>query len=400
MKSVLRIATVDPNDETRAALKTLLLGIDTVWLEAECSRYEVFPDVIQQTQPDIALVNVDSDPGSAVRLIADVTARSPNCAVLVISRSQEGSLILQVMRSGASEFLNLPLQLDDFVSALDRIRATRGGGSGEGAGESGMIVSVTGVCGGIGTTAVAVNMAAALAQIPGNSPVIIDLDLTLGDADVWLDIISDYTLRDVADNIDRLDYALLKRSLTRHECGAYLLPRPVQIEGHGVIRTDDLRRILALLKATFSHLIIDTSKAFGELDLSAMEVSDSILMVTELDLSCLRNVVRIMQFLSEHNDMDKKVEIICNRMGIEDSGISISRALDTIGRDVYWQLPNDFATMIGARNNGKPLCQYSPKAQITRSIRDLVTRLCSGDEGPASTETVDKKKSLFGLFSK
>jgi len=402
MKSVLRIATVDPHDETRSALKTLLLGIDTVWLEAECSRYEVFPDVVQQTQPDIALVNVDSDPGSAVRLIAEIGVRSPHCAVLVISSSQEGSLILQVMRSGASEFLNLPLQLDDFIAALDRIRATRGGGDGDGSGESGTIISVTGVCGGIGTTAVAVNMAAALAQIPGNSPVIIDLDLTLGDADVWLDIISDYTLRDVADNIDRLDYSLLKRSLTRHDCGAYLLPRPVQIEGQGVIRTDDLRRILALLKATFSHLIIDTSKAFGELDLSAMEVSDSILMVTELDLSCLRNVVRIMQFLSEYNDMDQKVEIICNRMGIDDTGISLSRALDTIGREVYWQLPNDFATMIGARNNGKPLCQYSPKAQITRSIRDLVTRLCShGEENSATTASaLEKKKSLFGLFSK
>ena len=56
MKSVLRIATVDPNEATRNSLKSLLLGIDTVWLEAECSRYEFFMDVIRQTQPDIALV--------------------------------------------------------------------------------------------------------------------------------------------------------------------------------------------------------------------------------------------------------------------------------------------------------------------------------------------------------
>lgn len=400
MKSVLRIATVDPREDSRNDLKTLLLGIDTVWLEAECSRYEFFMDVVQQTQPDIALVNVDADPAAAVRLIGDITNDAPQCAVLVVSSSQEGSLILQVMRNGAREFLNQPLQLDDFIAALDRIRASRGTGGGEGGAEAGKIITVAGVGGGIGSTAIAVNTAAALAQTPANSPVVIDLDLTLGDVDVWLDIIPDYTLRDVSENISRLDYSLLKRSLTRHECGVFLLPRPVELEGQDLIRSDDLRRILALLKATFSHLIIDVSKSFGPLDLSAMEVSDEILLVTQLDLSCLRNVVRIMQHLSQQNGLDSKVEIIVNRMGLEDSDISINRALETIGREVFWQLPNDYATMIGSRNNGKPLCQYAPKARLTRSIRDLVTRLSSDEEARSEAAVAEKKKGLFGLFSK
>lgn len=400
MKSVLRIATVDPSEDSRNELKTLLLGIDTVWLEAECSRYEFFMDVVQQTQPDIALVNVDSDPEGAVRLIAEITAEAPQCGVLVVSSSTEGSLILQVMRSGAREFLNQPLKLDDFIAALDRIRASRGTTTGEGGTEAGKIITVAGVGGGVGSTAIAVNAAAALAQIPSNSPVVIDLDLTLGDVDVWLDIIPDYTLRDVSENIGRLDYGLLKRSLTRHDCGVFLLPRPVELEGQDLIRPDDLRRILALLKATFSHLIIDASKSFGQLDLSAMEVSDEILLVTQLDLSCLRNVVRIMQHLSQHNGLDSKVEIVVNRMGLEDSDISINKALETIGREVFWQLPNDYATMIGARNNGKPLCQYSPKARLTRSIRDLVTRLSSDEETRMVEAQAEKKKGLFGLFSK
>ena len=102
MKSVLRIATMDPEESTRNLLKTLLLGIDTVWLEAECSRYEFFMDVIQQTQPDMALINVDSNPQQAIDLIGEITRTAPQCAVLVISDSQEGSLILQVMRNGGA----------------------------------------------------------------------------------------------------------------------------------------------------------------------------------------------------------------------------------------------------------------------------------------------------------
>mgnify|MGYP002632267237 CR=1 FL=1 len=401
MKSVLRIATMDPEEGTRNLLKTLLLGIDTVWLEAECSRYEFFMDVIQQTQPDMALINVDGNPQLAIDLIGEITRTAPQCAVLVTSNSQQGSLILQVMRQGASEFLNMPLQLDDFVAALDRIRATLGGTDGEGAGNAGQIITIVGVGGGVGSTSMCVNIAAALAQDPENSPVIIDLDLTLGDADVWLDIIPDYTIRDVAENVGRLDYGLLKRSLTRHDCGVFLLPRPVEVEGQDLVRPDDLRRILALLKATFSHLIIDVSKSFGQLDMSAMEVSDRILVVTQLDLTCLRNVVRVIQFLDQANGLDKNVEIVVNRMGLEDTDISLNKALETIGREVFWQLPNDYATMVGSRNNGIPLTQFAPKSRLTRSIKDLTKRLNMNEEERASQVVTEKKKGgLFGLFSK
>jgi pilus assembly protein CpaE len=400
MKSVLRLATVDPDERSRNSLKTMLLGVDTVWLEAECSRYEFFMDVVRQTQPDIALVNIDSNHARAIQLVGEVSRSVTNCAVLVVSSSTEGSLILQAMRNGAREFLNMPLLLDDFIAALDRIRVSMGGSSGEGAGRVGQIISIAGVGGGVGSTALVVNAAASLAQDPGNSPVIIDLDLTLGDADVWLDIIPEYTIRDVADNISRLDYGLLKRSLTRHDCGAYLLPRPVELETGDAMKPDDLRRILALLKATFSHLIIDVSKSFGKLDLSAMEVSDKVLLVTQLDLSCLRNVVRITQFLDNFPAIKEKVEIVVNRMGLEDADISLTKALETIGRSVFWQLPNDYATMVGARNNGAPLCQFAPKARLTRSINDMVRQLSSGEPGPKKEDEAPKKKSgLFGLFA-
>ena len=44
MSNVLRLAIVDPSDSSRDNLKTMLLGMDRVWLEAECSRYEFFAE--------------------------------------------------------------------------------------------------------------------------------------------------------------------------------------------------------------------------------------------------------------------------------------------------------------------------------------------------------------------
>lgn len=399
MKSVLRLATVDPDERNRNALKSMLLGVDTVWLEAECSRYEFFMDVAKQTLPDMALINLDSNPVRGLALVAEITRANINCAVVVVSSSQEGSLILQAMRNGAREFLNLPIQLDDFVAALDRIRISLGGASGDGAGRGGQIITAVGVSGGVGGTAIAVNTAAILAQDPRNSPVIIDLDLTLGDADVWLDIIPEHSIRDIAENISRLDYGLLKRSLTRHESGVYLLPRPVELENHEVIRPDDLRRILALLKATFSHLIVDAGKSFSRLDLAVMEVSDRVLLISQLDLSCLRNVIRILQFLDHYPSIRAKVEIVVNRVGLEDCDISLNKALDAIGRSVFWQLPNDYAVMAGSRNNGVPLCQFAPRSRLTRSLQEMVQKLSSPEEPVRSAEETPKKRGLFGLFA-
>jgi pilus assembly protein CpaE len=400
MKSVLRLATVDPDERNRNALKTMLLGVDTVWLEAECSRYEFFMDVARQTLPDMALINLDSNPSRGLALVSEITRANINCAVVVVSSSQEGSLILQAMRNGAREFLNLPIQLDDFVAALDRIRVSLGGAAGEGASRGGQIVTVVGVSGGVGGTAIAVNTAAILAQDPRNSPVIIDLDLTLGDADVWLDIIPEHSIRDIAENISRLDYGLLKRSLTRHDSGVYLLPRPVELESHEVVRPDDLRRILALLKATFSHLIIDAGKGFSRLDVAVMEVSDRVLLITQLDLSCLRNVIRILQFLDHYPTIRAKVEIVVNRVGLEDCDISLNKALDAIGRSVFWQLPNDYAVMAGSRNNGVPLCQFAPRGRLTRSMQEMVQKLISPDDQNRPAEEAPKKRGgLFGLFA-
>src|SRR5450631_2060295 len=100
MSNVLRLAIVDPVDASRDALKSTLLGMESVWLEAECSRYEFFADVIAQTHPDIGIVALDHNPDKALQLVAQLHETAPSCSVLVISSSTDGNLILRAMRAG------------------------------------------------------------------------------------------------------------------------------------------------------------------------------------------------------------------------------------------------------------------------------------------------------------
>jgi pilus assembly protein CpaE len=368
----------------------MLLGLDTVWLEAECSRYEFFADVVGQTTPDVGFIALDSNPDKALDLVASLAKSAPNCAVLVTSTSTDGNLILRAMRAGAKEFLTQPLKPEDLSGALQRVARQRGGAAGSGH-RGCQIIAVTGATGGVGSTSVAVNLGCALAANQANSVVLLDLDLCLGDADVFLDTIPEYTLSDVAQNISRLDLTLLKRSLTKHDTGLYLLPRPVQLEDARHITTDELARVLGLLKASFTHVIIDTSKSFNELDMHALTNADQVLLVTQLDLPCLRNVVRLMLSFKETNKFDEKVKIVVNRVGYETGQISLRKAQETIGREIFWQIPNDYRVMVEVRNNGVPLVQQAPKAAITQSMNQLAVAVSGKGEVGGAAEATPKK---------
>lgn len=382
MSNVLRIAIVDPNDGTRNTIKTMLLTMDIVWLEAECSRYEFFGDVVTQTHPDIGIVNIDSNPDKGLSLIESLRDTSPDCSILVVSSSTEGQTILRAMRAGAKEFLTPPIRVEDLVGALERISSAKFG-SGDGKTRTCHMIAVAGATGGVGTTSLAVNLGCILASDSKNTVALIDLDLSLGDADVFLDTIPDYTLVDVAQNIARLDFTLLKRSLTKHASGLYLLPRPVQLQDAALINPDDLTRVFGLLKATFSHLIIDLSKSYNELDMVAMKAAKDVLLVTQLDLPCLRNVVRLLMSFSDVDGLKDKVRIVMNRVGLDSGQISLKKAQETMGKDIFWQVPNDYRTMVEVRNNGVPLIEQAPKAGITQSMISLAETLCREEKSPS-----------------
>ena len=390
MSNVQRLAIVDPNDTTRESIKNLLLGLDTVWLEAECSRYEFFSDVAGQTNPEIGIVALDSDSAKAVQLIAELRETCPDCNVLALSASSDGELILQAIRAGAREFLTLPVRVEEFLNALDRI-SSQARGLKQGKSRRCTVVAVAGAAGGVGTTSLAVNLGCVFAGNPHNSVALVDLDLSLGDVDVFLDVIPDYTLVDVAQNITRLDYGLLKRSLAKHSSGLYLLPRPVQLQESSLIAADDVQRMLGLLKATFSHLIVDISKSFSAVDIVALDMADHVLLVSQLDLPCLRNVVRLMMSFEEYEGLKEKTKIIVNRVGLDNGQIGLKKAQETIGRDIFWQLPNDYRVMVDVRNNGVPLIEQAPRASITQSIVGLAEGL---DPGSTDLAVQEGKRGL------
>src|SRR5262245_16631417 len=170
-----RIAIVDPSESSRESLRTMLLGVDFVWLEAECARYEYFFDVIQQSTPDLVIVSLDGDKQRALGMVGQLAADYPRLPIVTVS--QDSTVLLQSLQRGARHFLTSPVTLEDLVGALRRslsdapiVVAERSGGAAPQVGNkpTGQIVSVLGSRGGVGCTSIAVNLAASLATWPEN----------------------------------------------------------------------------------------------------------------------------------------------------------------------------------------------------------------------------------------
>ena len=399
MSNVLRVAIADPNDSTRSILKSMLLGIETVWLEAECSRYEFFYDVVEQTSPDVGIVSIDANKEKAFELIDHLSSAKPDCAIFVLSSSDDGNMILRVMRSGAKEFLQLPLQLADLLQAFNRLRDKKHSTDNRMTQRTSMVTAIIGTTGGVGDTTIAVNLASHWASNPQNSVALIDLDLFLGDVDIFLDIIPDYTLVDVAQNVSRIDYSLLKRSLTKHSSGLYLLPRPMDLNDIPYITPENIGRVVGLLKVTFSHLVLDLSKSFTPVDLAALELADSILLVTLLDLTCLRNAVRLLTWLEQKDGMVDKVKVVVNRQGHHQNQITPKKAQESIRRDLYWLLPNDYRAVEESRGAGLSLHDSAPKAAITQSIAGLADKLSGKAPDMDFAAAGGSKLSLGKIFN-
>ena len=405
-----RVAIVDPSEASRESLRTLLLGVDFVWLEAECARYEYFFDVIkqQETMPDLAIVALDADKNKALQMIGDLSNSYPKLPILTISHDHQA--LLQSLQRGAKYFLTHPVGLEDMLAALRRALGESSGQLGEQPSLSGgmarpqgapQIVAVLGSRGGVGTTSLSVNLAATLSTDPNNTVALVDLDLALGDADIAMEVtgMDNISIADLARNIERLDMGFLRRALVRHEAtGLSILRHPMEIQEIGVLHEGHIERILNLLKMSYSHLILDLSKSLRPTDMMALRMADTILLTAQLELSSLRNVVRLIHLLGSEDNLAEKVRIVINRVGSDtvEEGISMKKAEEVIGKPIFWQIPNDPKALIAARVAGEPLVRHNPKSRVQQAIVGMAQALAGKPAGQPSEAKLKASWSLFG----
>jgi len=100
----------------------------------------------------------------------------------------------------------------------------------------------------------------------------------------------------------------------------------------------------------------------------------------------------------------EKVRLVVNRTMPDSETIRLKRAEEIVGREIFWQIPNDYRLMVDVRNNGVPLIFQAPKAEITQAMASMA-RVLSGEESGEGRSAVQETVATpvlgkwFGFWS-
>ena len=393
MKNAVKVILVDPCARSRQGLQRHLEEMKDFDLIEICHAYQAAVKRIAALAPDMVIVVVDDDGEQAVSLIETVSRSYPGVA-LVPAGTEDATMILQTMRAGAREFLPMPASKGELQETIRRVCPNRDPDAATGP-RGPQVIAVTGAAGGVGCTSLSVNLATTLSKLSRRDTVIADFDLMLGSLEESLAVIPDNSLEVVVRNLDDMDPALLKRWLPRHASGLYMLPHPVSMEESARLDPDSLRRVLTLLKETFTSVVIDTSKGLQVTDFLAFDLADVILVVIQLNLNCTRNTVRLLQYLGQLDGLLDKVRLVVNRHNSPLSEISLKKTEELLKRPINWLVPNATKLFRPARTQGVPIDEVEGGAGS--KAHDALLAIAQALR-PFPAEPAQPRRRLFSAF--
>jgi pilus assembly protein CpaE len=339
------------------------------------------------TQPDVVVVDLRE--ASHVPPDLSLLRRQHPATGIVIFASLDPVLMLEAMRAGITECLTEPLDRPDLEAAIARVVAQRPMGT-----KAGQVFAFVGAKGGVGTTTVAVNVAAALAQTYPNETLLIDLHLTNGDASMFLGAEPPFSVVDALDNTHRLDEAFFRTLVIRTKAGVDLLASSARAVAGPV----DVRRVRNLVEFAASHyqfVVLDVPRSDAVV-VDALEAAARIVIVANQELATVRNASRVTAALRRRYG-EQKVSVVVSRsdrlaeIGRED----LERA---IGGAVNQAFPSDYRLAQRALNTGRPITLDNHN-ELSGSFRKFARQLAGTADKPPSDPPTSLLHRLTGRRS-
>jgi pilus assembly protein CpaE len=382
---IISIALISPEEGRRKPLTTALAELRGS-ITREFSSYPELDDVprIVESDYDVIIVELDSNPEYALDLVESVCANS-SATVMVYSGRVYPEMLVRCMRAGAREFLTSPITPGTIAEAMIRA-AVRRPASRPVKKVNGKSFVFVGAKGGSGATTIASNFAVALAQESGQSTLLIDLNLPLGDVALELGVHSEYSTATALQNFQRLDFNFLSSLLIKHSSGLSVLAAPdkyTEVEASA----ESVEKLLTVARQHFDYVVVDAGSRFGATGKALFGDGATVYLVTQVGISDLRNSNRLISELLKASGAE--VEIVLNRFTPRSLVIDEQSITKALTMPAHWKVPNDYAAARSAQNTATPLALND--SPISRVILQMA-RAARG--APANPE----KKKRFGIF--
>ncbi len=341
---------------------------------------------------DIMVVEVGHDLDEEFRLVEQIKAKGIAREVFLTSSSKDPEVLLRVLKAGVREFFPQPLKKEEITASLAKYQRnieTRGPETKKE--KNGILISVMGSKGGVGATTTAVNLAVSLQQMAEEKAVaLVDMNALLGGVHIFLDIKNSFSWAEGARDIARVDSTYLLNTLYKHPSGVHVLPAPSKPLGIETATPETMEKFFSHMRSTFDIVVMDVPRSFDDLSLRMLALSNTILVVSELNILSIVNAKRLLETLDGLGlSYGKDIKIIINRYQ-KKTMVSPGEAEKNIGKSIFAMIPNDYEATMSAINTGKTLSDTALKSDVMENFRELAARLLN-------KELPKKEKSLFPL---
>ncbi len=393
MADEVSIVIIDTDKDTRSAIRSLLRDLPGAQVMAEADDLRVGANLVRQFRPQIVFLEIATPVEEYLSTAAKIIEVYPQVSVFGVSAETQPEVILRAMRSGVQEFLRRPVDQDEITAAVRKVMRrlqTLGTVAGE-------IITIFSNKGGLGTTMISTNLAVMLSSECRKSAAVVDLDLQFGDAAMFLNVQPTYTIADVARSYEKLDQGLLRAHMVQHSSGAYVMAEPQQAEEAESITAEQVGQVLRLLRSMFEYVILDTSHTFDERTVEALDLSDTILLVSALELPAIRNSKRCIEIFQRLGYGRDKVKLVLNRF-VPNRSLATDKFEKSFEYPIFWRIPNDYGSVSSSINSGVPLLESVPESPVTVNLRELAFSLCRVSPGEPPERKAPKRGALAKIL--
>jgi pilus assembly protein CpaE len=329
-----------------------------------------------------------SFPSGEVAAIREHT-RTP---LILVASGEASSMLEQALDADVSDLLLLPQLTHNVVFAF-RMAAHVRRQTQAAAGRTGRVLTVFSPKGGTGKTAVATNLAAALAKREGCRTLLLDLDLQFGDAAISLGLEPEKTIYDLVVAPGELDSEKLAGYVTKHPCGLDILAAPLRPEDAELVTEGKVTALIEVARGSYDMIIVDTSPFFHGPMLATLDRTDELFVLCGLDVPTLKNVRLAMQTLELLAFPASRVRYVLNRVNAN-VGLKPREVEDALKVKISFELPSDQTVPLTV-NRGTPAVLAEPRCDFSKALFAIAKQVSPQATGtPVAAKPHRRKLSL------
>jgi septum site-determining protein MinD len=266
-------------------------------------------------------------------------------------------------------------------------------------GKMGVVYAITSGKGGVGKTTTVANLSTGLA-LKGYSVAIVDGDIGLRNLDLVMGLENRivYDLVDVIEGRATLKQALIKDKKLKAKL--QLLPAS-QTKDKNAVTPEQMKKLADELREEFDFVIVDSPAGIEQGFRNAIAGADEIIIVTNPELSAIRDADRVVGLLDAYGKKAPKLAINRIRQDMVKRGdmIQVEEIIEALEVDLLGIIPDDQAVIVSTNKGEAVIREEGSKA--AKAYDNMVRRILGEDVPLLDLEEKNSFASkLFNIFKK